>query len=128
MSDVNFADTVEWLESDDNTSCISLYIEGFKDGRRFIETARKAKKPILAVKSGVSAHGAAAAASHTGSLAGAAKIYTAAFKQAGVVQTTDLNNLLDRTQALSLQPPMKGDNILIITNGGGIGVLADRRR
>ena len=124
MSDVNFADTVEWLESDDNTSCISLYIEGFKDGRRFIETARKAKKPILAVKSGVSAHGAAAAASHTGSLAGAAKIYTAAFKQAGVVQTTDLNNLLDRTQALSLQPPMKGDNILIITNGGGIGVLA----
>ena len=124
MSDVNFSDIVEWLDADENTSCISLYVEGLKDGRRFIETARNAKKPILAVKSGVSAHGAAAAASHTGSLAGAAKIYNAAFEQAGVVQTTDLNNLLDRTQALSLQPPMKGDNVLIITNGGGIGVLA----
>jgi len=124
MSDVNFGDIVEWLDEDEQTTCISLYIEGLKDGRRFIETARKAKKPILAVKSGTSAHGAAAAASHTGSLAGASKIYSAAFEQAGVVQTSDLNNLLDRTQALSLQPPMKGDNILIITNGGGIGVLA----
>jgi acetyltransferase len=123
MSDVDFADTIEWLDQDENTSCISLYIEGFKDGRRTIEVARKAKKPIVALKSGVSAHGAAAAASHTGSLAGAAKIYKSAFSQAGIIQAEDLDNLFDRTLALSQQPPLKGENILILTNGGGVGVL-----
>ncbi len=124
MSDVDFADTITWLNEDPNTSCISLYIEGFKEGRSFIEAGRKATKPIVALKAGVSAHGAAAAASHTGSLAGAAKVYGAAFQQAGVVQASDLGNLFDRTLALSLQPHMDGDNLLIITNGGGVGVLA----
>lgn len=124
MSDVNFADLVEWLEHDAETGCVSLYIEGLKDGRRFMENARAADKPIIALKSGVSAHGAAAAASHTGSLAGSGRIYDAAFEQAGVVMASDLNNLFDRTLALSLQPPMSGDNLLIITNGGGVGVLA----
>jgi acetate---CoA ligase (ADP-forming) len=124
MSDVNFADMVEWLDHDENTDCISLYVEGLKDGRRFMENARGVRKPIIALKSGTSAHGAAAAASHTGSLAGSGKIYDAAFDQAGVVMASDLNNLFDRTLALSLQPPMPGDNLLIITNGGGVGVLA----
>ena len=124
MSDINFADMIEWLDKDENTSCISLYIEGFKDGRRVIDASKKAHKPIVALKSGVSAHGAAAAASHTGSLAGAAKIYKSAFAQAGIIQASDLGNLFDRTLALSLQPPLTGDNILIITNGGGVGVLA----
>lgn len=124
MSDVSFADTIEWLDQDENTSCITLYIEGFKEGRRVIDVCRKAYKPIIGLKSGVSAHGAAAAASHTGSLAGATKIYASAFKQAGIIQAEDLNNLFDRTLALSLQPPMKGDNLLVITNGGGVGVLA----
>ncbi|HZU86968.1 MAG TPA: acetate--CoA ligase family protein, partial [Anaerolineaceae bacterium] len=124
MSDVDFADLVTWLDQDEDTSCITLYIEGFKDGRRFIEAGRKAHKPIIALKAGVSAHGAAAAASHTGSLAGAAKVYGAALQQAGVVQATDLDNLFNRTLALSLQPPMKGGNLLVLTNGGGVGVLA----
>ncbi len=123
MSDVNFADMIEWLDQDPNTSCISLYVEGFKDGRRVINVGRKASKPIVALKAGVSAHGAAAAASHTGSLAGAEKIYKSAFAQAGIIQAEDLDNLFDRTLVLSLQPPMKGENILIITNGGGVGVL-----
>lgn len=124
MSDVNFADVVTWLDNDPNTSCITLYIEGFKDGRAFVEAAQEAHKPIIALKAGVSEHGAAAAASHTGSLAGTAKVYSAALQQSGVIQATDLDNLFDRTLALSLQPPMKGDNLLIITNGGGVGVLA----
>ncbi|MBI9047815.1 MAG: acetate--CoA ligase family protein [Anaerolineaceae bacterium] len=124
MSDVSFADTVEWLDSDENTSCISLYVEGLKEGRRFMEISKKAHKPIIALKSGVSEHGAAAAASHTGSLAGAAKVYGSAFFQAGVVEASDLDNLFDRGLALSLQPPLKGDNLLILTNGGGVGVLA----
>ena len=71
MADVDFADTIDWLDQDPDTQCISMYIEGFKNGRSFIESARKASKPIIALKAGISAHGAAAAASHTGSLAGA---------------------------------------------------------
>lgn len=124
MADVDFADLIEWFDEDENTTCVSLYIEGMKNGRKFIDAARKSSKPIVALKSGVSAHGAAAAASHTGSLAGASKIYTSAFKQAGVIQATDLNDLFNRTLTLSQQPPMKGDNLLILSNGGGVGVLA----
>jgi len=124
MSDVNFSEMVSYLSEDPDTNCIALYVEGLRDGPKFIEAARNCKKPIVVLKSGVSAHGAAAAASHTGSLAGAAKIYGTAFKQAGVTQATDLNDLFDRTLALSLQPRMKGDNLLILTNGGGVGVLA----
>ena len=124
MSDVDFADIIDWLDDDKDSTCVSMYIEGFKDGRKFMDVARKSVKPIIALKSGVSSHGAAAAASHTGSLAGAAKVYGAAFQQAGVVQASNLDNLFDRTLALSLQPPMKGENLLIITNGGGVGVLA----
>jgi len=124
MSDVNFSDTVAWLNQDENTKCISLYIEGLQDGSRFIRESAKASKPIVVLKAGVSEHGAAAAASHTGSLAGAQKVYSAAFKQAGAIQATDLNDLFDCTLALSLQPPMVGDNVLILTNGGGVGVLA----
>jgi acetyltransferase len=124
MSDIDIADMITWLDDDPNTSCISLYVEGFRDGRRFIDECLKAKKPIIALKAGTSTHGAAAAASHTGSLAGAAKVYGAAFQQGGVIQAKDLNDLFNRTQALSFQPPMKGDHLLIITNGGGVGVLA----
>jgi acetyl coenzyme A synthetase (ADP forming)-like protein len=124
MCDADIADIIDWLNDDEKTTCVSLYIEGLKDGRKFIKSGRTSKKPIIALKSGVSAHGAAAAASHTGSLAGAAKVYGSAFKQAGVVQASDLDNLFDRTLALSLMPPLKGENLLIITNGGGVGVLA----
>ncbi len=124
MADVDFADLIDWFQDDNETSSISLYIEGLRDGRKFIDAAKKSTKPIIALKSGVSAHGAAAAASHTGSLAGGAAVYNAAFKQAGVIQASDLDNLFYRGLALSIQPPMKGDNFLIITNGGGNGVLA----
>jgi acetate---CoA ligase (ADP-forming) len=124
VSDIGFSELISWLNQDANTSCISLYIEGFKDGRKVIEAGRQSTKPIVALKAGVSAHGAAAAASHTGSLAGASRIYKAAFQQAGIIQAEDLNDLFDRTLALSLQSPMKGDNLLLLTNGGGVGVLA----
>ena len=124
MSDVNFSDMVAWLNDDENTKCITFYIEGLKDGRRFIKESLNATKPIVVLKAGVSEHGAAAAASHTGSLAGAQKIYNAAFDQAGAIQATDLSDLFNCTLALSLQPPMYGENLLIITNGGGVGVLA----
>ncbi len=124
MADVNFGDLVQWLDQDEQTTCITLYVEGFQNGRRFLDIARRAHKPIVALKAGVSAHGAAAALSHTGAMAGKGKVYDAALQQAGVVRAGDLNNLFDRTLALSLQPPMLGDNLMIISNGGGVGVLA----
>ncbi len=124
MSDVDFADLVAWLNEDENTKCITLYIEGLTDGKHFLKECANAKKPIVALKAGVSEHGAAAAASHTGSLAGAQKVYSAAFEQAGIIQATDLSDLFNTTLALSLQPPMRGDNLLVVTNGGGVGVLA----
>lgn len=124
MADIDFADCIDYYAKDPDTGCIALYIEGLKDGRRFIESGRKADKPIVALKAGVSAHGAAAAASHTGSIAGSMKIYDAAFKQAHIVWADDLGDWLDTSQALAMQPPMRGDNVLILTNGGGVGVLA----
>ncbi len=124
MSDINFADCINYYSRDPNTGSIALYIEGLKNGRRFIDEGRKAGKPIIAVKAGVSAHGAAAAASHTGSLAGSVKVYEGAFKQGHVLRAHDLDDLLDKSQALSMLSPLRGDHILIVTNGGGIGVLA----
>ena len=87
------------------------------------QAGRWAGKPIVALKAGVSAHGAAAAASHTGSLAGSVKVYQAACNQAHMIWATDLDDMLNKSQALAMQPPLKGDNVVIITNGGGIGVL-----
>ena len=125
MSDIDFGDCINYFAQDEGTNAISLYIEGVKNGRKFIEAGRNAGKPILAIKAGVSAHGAAAAASHTGSLAGSARVYQAAFKQAHVIEAHDLDEFLDRSTVLSMQPPMRrGENILVITNGGGVGVLS----
>jgi len=124
MSDINFADVIRYLTHDPTTKCIGLYIEGLHDGRAFIEAASACEKPIVALKSGVSAHGAAAAASHTGSLAGSIKVYDAAFKQAKVLRAENLEELLVMSQTLGMQPPMMGKNVLVITNGGGIGVLS----
>jgi acetyltransferase len=123
MADLDFADCIDYYAQDPNTKSIALYVEGVKAGYRFIQAGRKAGKPIVAVKAGVSAHGAAAAASHTGSLAGSSRVYEAAFKQAHVVWAHDLDDLINRGQALAMQPTMPGSNIVIITNGGGIGVL-----
>lgn len=125
MSDLDFADIIDYFKNDEDTKCISLYVEGIKNGRKFIDVCKKIlEKPIVALKSGVSARGSIAAASHTGSLAGSGKVYSAAFKQATIVQAYTLDDLFDRSLALSLQPPMRGENLLIITNGGGVGVLA----
>ena len=123
MADVDFADCIEYYAQDPNTKCVALYVEGAKNGFKFMQAGRWAGKPIVVLKAGVSAHGAAAAASHTGSLAGSVKVYQAACNQAHMIWATDLDDLLNKSQALAMQPPLKGDNVVIITNGGGIGVL-----
>ncbi|HTX54882.1 MAG TPA: acetate--CoA ligase family protein [Candidatus Baltobacteraceae bacterium] len=123
MADVDLADCIEYYAQDPNTKCIALYVEGAKNGYKFMQAGRWAGKPIVTLKAGVSAHGAAAAASHTGSLAGSVKVYQAACNQARMIWANDLDDLLNKSQALSMQPTLKGENVVIITNGGGIGVL-----
>ena len=124
MADLDFGDLIHYYNQDEDTTAISLYIEGVNKGRKFLEACRRSIKPIVALKAGISKRGASAAASHTGSLAGSTKIYDAAFKQGHVIRAENLDDLFDRTMALSMQPKMKGDNLLVITNGGGVGVLA----
>lgn len=124
MSDVDFADLMEYLAEDKNSKAIALYIEGIKDGKRFMEVAKKVskKKPIIALKAGKSESGARAASSHTGSLAGSYAIYEAAFKQSGILVANTIDEMLSMARAFT-QPLPKGKRVAIMTNAGGPGVL-----
>ncbi len=126
MAMIGFEELIDYLEEDDGTDAILLYIEGVKNGRLFAEVSRKVsiKKPVIAIKAGKSDRGAKAAASHTGSLAGNIHLYETAFKYAGIISADGLEDGFDKALALSLQPPLKGDNVVVVTNGGGAGVLS----
>ncbi|MBD3192650.1 MAG: CoA-binding protein [Candidatus Heimdallarchaeota archaeon] len=115
-----------YLKNDPNTKAILLYIEGLIDGRGSMEIFKEVglKKPIIALKSGRSKRGAAAAASHTGSLAGSDRIYSAAFEQFGVLRAIDAAEAFDWARCITNNPRPKGENVIIITNGGGVGVMA----
>ncbi|AUG52834.1 bifunctional acetate--CoA ligase family protein/GNAT family N-acetyltransferase [Thalassospira marina] len=124
--DVDFGDVIDYLGSDPETRAIMLYIESIHERRSFISAARAASrnKPILCIKSGRFAEGAAAAASHTGALAGADDVFDAAIKRAGVLRVYTVSEMFSAAETLSRMRPFKGDKLGIITNGGGIGVLA----
>lgn len=124
-ADLNESDFLEYFADDENTKAIALYIEGVKDGRRFLEALRYAseRKPVIVLKAGKSASGAKAAASHTGSLAGSYEIYRAAFKQAGVIEVEEMEELFDAAKAFEMYP-RAGKRVAVITNSGGPGVLA----
>ncbi len=125
-ADVDDADLIEYFHKDPNTKCIMLYIESLKNARKFFETARKVvkDKPIVAFKSGYTEEGAKATSSHTGSIAGSDAAYDAAFRQSGVFRAKTLSELFDASRALAYQPVPKGENLAILTNAGGPGVLA----
>lgn len=123
-ADVSEADLLGYFEKDDNTWTIAMYIEGLKDGRKFMEAAMKVKKPVLAIKAGVSQAGARAAASHTGSLAGSDSVYNAAFRQCGVIRVEGVEEMFDAAMALSTQPKPKGNRVAILSNGGGAAIMA----
>jgi acetyl coenzyme A synthetase (ADP forming)-like protein len=123
-ADVSEADLLEYFDEDRNTWTIAMYIEGLKDGRRFMEAARRTTKAMLAIKAGVSQAGARAAASHTGSLAGADAVYDAAFRQCGVVRVEGVEEMFDAAMALSTQPRAKGNRVAILSNGGGAAIMA----
>ncbi|MHA1590197.1 MAG: acetate--CoA ligase family protein [Candidatus Njordarchaeales archaeon] len=126
-ADVDFSELILYFaEKDPATNCVAIYMEGTDAGREFVEACRRAaeKTPIVVLKAGFSKRGELATMSHTGSMAGSARVYGAAFKQAYVIQAKNLEDLYDRALALSLQPPLRNDLVLVITNGGGAGVLA----
>ncbi len=124
--DVNYSDLIEYLAADDVTKVITIYMEGLEYGRMFMKSAYNASKttPILILKAGRSRAGAAAAASHTGSLAGSDKVFSAAFRQSGVIRTYSSEELFDVAKAFESQALPKGNRIAIVTDGGGSGVMA----
>ncbi|WP_297507927.1 CoA-binding protein [Thermococcus sp.] len=124
MADLDFAELMEYLADTEEDKAIALYIEGVKDGRKFIEVAKRVtkKKPVIALKAGRSESGARAASSHTGSLAGSWKIYEAAFKQSGVLIAETIDDMLSMARAFT-QPLPRGKRVAIMTNAGGPGVL-----
>jgi acyl-CoA synthetase (NDP forming) len=123
--DVNESDILNYLLHDKETKVILVYLEDIAAGREFLKIAKKVtvKKPVVVIKSGRSAAGARAAASHTGAIAGSDKIYSAAFEQSGVIRARDMEEFFDIGKALAMQPPTTGRNIGILTDAGGPGVM-----
>lgn len=123
--DLDCPDFLEYIADDTDTKIIALYMEGTRNGKRLKSALAKAarKKPVLALKGGVTAHGSRAASSHTGSLAGSPEIWSAIFKQTGVVQVADFDELLNATLALAYCPPPSEKGTTIITSSGGFSVL-----
>jgi acetyl coenzyme A synthetase (ADP forming)-like protein len=125
-ADVSSNDLLEWWEDDEATEAILLYLESFGNPRRFGQLARRVarRKPILALKSGVSAGGQRAANSHTAALAGSEQAVDALFHQAGVIRAATLEELIDVAALFSSQPRVGGRRVALLTNAGGLGILA----
>jgi acyl-CoA synthetase (NDP forming) len=123
---VSFPEYIEYLKDDPNTKAIMIYLEGIKDGNRLVQVARETAKakPVIALKVGRSMAGARAAASHTGSLAGDALIVDAAFRQAGVVRVSNVDELFDMACILSTCPIPGGNRVAILSEGGGDNSIA----
>jgi acetyltransferase len=124
--DVDFADLLDHFALDRDTRAILLYIESIRDARKFMSAARAAAriKPVLVIKSGRHAQGAKAAQTHTGALAGSDAVYDAAFRRAGLLRVIDLDELFAAAETLARLSTMSGKRLAILTNGGGVGVLA----
>ncbi|MFQ5941384.1 MAG: acetate--CoA ligase family protein, partial [Nitrososphaerales archaeon] len=127
--DMNETDLLAMLENDEQTKVIVMYLEDISDGRRFIDACRritkesKYRKPILVLKAGRTPEGARAAMSHTGALMGADEVYDAIFKQSGVIRVDGMQELFDYATAFAKQP-LPGDEIVIVTNAGGPGIIS----
>ena len=124
--DVDLGDCLDYFALDRATRAILLYVELVGDARKFMSAARAAAraKPVVVVKSGRHAQGARAAATHTGALAGSDAVYDAAFRRAGLLRVRGLEELFAAAEMLGRIKPFPGKRLAILTNGGGIGVLA----
>jgi Acyl-CoA synthetase (NDP forming) len=119
-------DLLDFFALDGATRAILLYVESINNARKFMSAARAAAriKPVVVVKSGRHAQGAKAAQTHTGALAGSDAVYEAAFRRAGLLRVLDLDELFAAAETLGRVRPFLGKRLAILTNGGGIGVLA----
>jgi acetyl coenzyme A synthetase (ADP forming)-like protein len=125
-ADVSSNDLLEWWEDDEATEIVMLYLESFGNPRAFARIARRLArtKPILAMKGGTTRAGMKAASSHTAALAGSEAAIDALFRQAGVIRTATLDELVDVAALLSAQPVPRGRRVAVLTNAGGLGILA----
>jgi len=126
-SDVDVADCIGWLAADPSTKVIVTAMEGCRDGRKLVHAlhaARAAGKPVLAMKVGTSEAGARAAATHTGALSGADRVFDAVLHDTGAVRADSLQALVDAAYVASIGPLPAGRRLLVVTTSGGIGVLA----
>ena len=126
MADVDFGDMLDYLAGDTATKAILLYIEAVTSPRKFMSAARAASrlKPVIAIKAGRHEAAAKAAASHTGALAGMDAVYDAAFRRAGILRVRTLDELFDAVETVAAAPEFSGEGLTVLTNGGGVGVLA----
>lgn len=125
-ADVDFGDVLDYLASDSQTRAILMYAESVKSGRKFMSAARAAarNKPVIVVKAGRAPEGAKAAASHTGALAGSDAVFDAVARRAGMLRVDSLEALFDAAETLVRTQTWSGERLCILTNGGGVGVLA----
>jgi acetyl coenzyme A synthetase (ADP forming)-like protein len=127
-ADVDESDLLEYLAEDPFTKVITGYLESIKRGSKFIQVTKRItkQKPIILMKAGRTSGGSSAAASHTGALAVSDKVIDAIFKQVGLIRVDNSEQMLDLANALAFQPSTRngGDKIMVVTNGGGAGVMA----
>lgn len=126
MADVTEIELLDYWAADRDTSVVVGYLEGISNGRAFLDAARRVTrhKPLIIMKVGRTSAGAAAAASHTGSLAGSDIVVDAAFRQTGVVRAETMEELFDFTRCFAYAPLAAGDRVAVVTNAGGPGVMA----
>lgn len=126
MADVDFGDVLDMLARDYDTRAVLMYVEGITQARKFMSAARGVArvKPVIVLKGGRHAAAAAATASHTGSMAGSAAVYDAAFARAGLVRVAGLGELFDAAETLGHGLAPRNERLAILTNGGGAGIIA----
>ncbi len=125
-SDIDFGDVLDFLATDPQTQAILLYVEDIRGARKFMSAARAAgrNKPVMILKAGRVPEGARAAASHTGALAGRDEVYDAAIRRAGMLRVLTTDALFDAVETLARARPLVSEDLIILTNGGGPGVMA----
>ncbi|MCG6888991.1 MAG: bifunctional acetate--CoA ligase family protein/GNAT family N-acetyltransferase [Gammaproteobacteria bacterium] len=128
-ADIGFGDLLDYLAQDPHTRSILLYVEGIRDARSFISGLRIAArmKPVVLIKSGRHAAGSRAAMTHTGAMVGADDVFDAALQRTGVVRARTIEQLFSAAQLLATHNRVSGNRLAIITNGGGLGVMATDR-
>lgn len=126
MADADTGDMLDYLAGDPKAEAVLCYLESVSSARKFMSAARRAAriKPVIVIKAGRHSEGARAAASHTGALAGADEVFDAAFRRAGLLRVRTIDELFDAAATLAQTRSLRGNRVAVLTNGGGLGVLA----